>query len=113
MHVFLDDYRSCPKGFVLATNAEECLLLLRDGEVDILSLDYELGPDSMNGGEVAAAIVREGLYPREIYLHTSSMYGKRQMYEMLYSNKPESVIIHNGPMTGEVMLRVAAEAEKL
>lgn len=71
MHVFLDDYRSCPKGFVLATNAEECLLLLRDGEVDILSLDYELGPDSMNGGEVGASIVQEGLYPREIYLHTS------------------------------------------
>ncbi|MEY8746184.1 cyclic-phosphate processing receiver domain-containing protein [Paenibacillus tundrae] len=109
MHVFLDDYRACPKGFVLATNAEECLMLLREGDVDILSLDYELGPDSPNGGEVAASIVREGLYPREIYLHTSSMYGKRQMYEMLYSNKPDAVTIHNGPMTGEVMLRVAAE----
>lgn len=113
MHVFLDDYRSCPKGFVLATNAEECLMLLREGDIDILSLDYELGPDSMNGGEVAAAIVREGLYPRQIYLHTSSMYGKRQMYEMLYSNKPDSVVIHNGPMTVEVMLGVAAEVEKL
>lgn len=43
MHVFLDDYRACPKGFVLATNAEECLMLLREGDVDILSLDYELG----------------------------------------------------------------------
>jgi hypothetical protein len=26
----------------------------------------------------------------------------------LYSNKPDSVTIHNGPMSGEVMLRVAA-----
>ncbi|CAH1190835.1 MULTISPECIES: cyclic-phosphate processing receiver domain-containing protein [Paenibacillus] len=110
MHVFLDDYRACPKGFVLAKNAEECLMLLRECEVDILSLDYELGPDSPNGGDVAAAIVREGLYPREIYLHTSSMFGKRQMYEILYSNKPAEVIMHNGPMTGEVMLRIAAGA---
>lgn len=98
MRVFMDDYRSAPAGFVLARTTEECLLLLREYEVDVLSLDYEMGWDSPSGGDVAAAIVREGLFPKEIYLHTSSAEGRRRMFEMLYAAKPEGTLIHNGPM---------------
>lgn len=44
IHLFLDDYRRCPQGFTLARNAEECLLMLKECEVGILSLDFDLGP---------------------------------------------------------------------
>ncbi|MDO7904930.1 cell division protein FtsJ [Paenibacillus sp. JX-17] len=111
IHVFLDDYRACPEGFVLARNVEECLLLLRECEVDILSLDFELGPDE-NGQDVTSAIVREQLYPRRIYLHTSSLWGKRVMYEQLYANKPEGTQLFNEPMPLELLDQIAGEGEQ-
>ncbi|WP_114495798.1 cyclic-phosphate processing receiver domain-containing protein [Fontibacillus phaseoli] len=98
MHVYMDDFRRCPQGFTIARSMDECLELLRAMEVDILSLDYDMGPGEKTGSDVVAAMVREGLYAREIYLHTSSMYGKKSMYDILYQNKPEHVILHNGPI---------------
>lgn len=112
IHLYLDDYRRCPKGFSLARNGEECLMMLRECEVDILSLDYELGFDSnMCGGDVVAALIREDLYPREVYLHTSSLSGKQEMYQMLYEHKPAGMILHNGPMSDEVLLRIAKDSD--
>ncbi|MEK3735404.1 MULTISPECIES: cyclic-phosphate processing receiver domain-containing protein [Paenibacillus] len=108
IHLYLDDWRACPKGFALARNGEECLMMLRECEVDILSLDYELGYGQMNGGDVVAAIVAERLQAKEIYLHTSSPSGRRKMYEMLYAHMPEGVKVHNGPMPEEVLHQVAA-----
>ncbi|GAB6930162.1 hypothetical protein JCM10914A_41450 [Paenibacillus sp. JCM 10914] len=107
IHLYLDDWRPNPKGFTLARNGEECLLLLRECEVDVLSLDYELGHGQMNGGEVVSAIISEGLRAKEIYLHTSSPSGRRVMYELLYKHMPEEVIVHNGPMPDELRAAVA------
>lgn len=108
IHLYLDDWRACPKGFALARNAEECLLMLRECEVDILSLDFELGHGEMNGGDVTAAMVAEKLYPKRIYLHTSSPWGRRKMYEMLYENMPSHVEVYNGPMPQELLDQIAA-----
>lgn len=98
IHLYMDDLRRCPTGFVLARTGQECLQILREMEVDILSLDYDMGPDEMNGTEVVAAMVSEGLYAKEIFLHTSSLFGRNSMFEMLYTNKPEHVILHNCPV---------------
>jgi hypothetical protein len=110
IHVYMDDYRKVPKGFTLARTTEECLLLLRECEVGVLSLDYDMGPVDDTGGEVARRIVLEGLFPREIYLHTSSPWGRREMYEMLYAAKPEGLLLHNGPMSPEKLQEMAAGA---
>lgn len=99
IHVFLDDQRACPPGFVLARNKDECLLLLEECEVGILSLDYELGWNQPNGKHVVSEIIRKQCYPKEIFLHTSDSIGRLTMYQMLYQNKPDHVILHNGPMT--------------
>ncbi len=107
IHLYLDDYRPCPKGFALARDGEECLMMLRDCEVDILSLDHELGFGQMDGTDVVKAMIHEGLYAREIYLHTSSMSGKKSMYELLYQAKPEHVIVHNGPIPAERLEQIA------
>ena len=34
----MDDIRPCPKGFILARNATECSILLRNNEVNALSI---------------------------------------------------------------------------
>ncbi len=112
IHLYLDDYRPCPTGFALARDGEECLMMLRECEVDILSLDHELGWGQMDGTDVVKAMIHEGLYAREIYLHTSSMSGKKSMYELLYQAKPEHVILHNGPIPTERLEQIARTAQK-
>ncbi|GGF89869.1 cyclic-phosphate processing receiver domain-containing protein [Paenibacillus abyssi] len=106
VHVYLDDYRPCPSGFVLARNSEECKLLIDGEPIGVLSLDYDLGWGEPTGLDVARHIVEHGRYPREIYLHTSSLSGKMQMYQLLYLHAPEDVIIHNGPMPQEVLSNI-------
>ncbi|MNP17651.1 hypothetical protein D3C76_1100890 [compost metagenome] len=114
IHLYLDDIRRCPKGFTLARTGEECLLMLREYEVDILSLDYELGYMSpMCGRDVVATIIREGLYPCEVYLHTSSMSGKQEMYQLFYEHKPADMILHNGPMSEETLQKIALSADQI
>jgi hypothetical protein len=110
IHLYLDDTRHCPKGFVLARNAEECMLILQNEQVDILSLDYDLGWNEPTGGEVAKYIAVSGKFPRRIFLHTSSHLGKIKMYEMLSQNKPEDVILYNGPMPDSLIREVGGMA---
>lgn len=112
IHVYMDDFRRCPQGFTLARTVDECMELLRLTEVDILSLDYDMGPDEKTGTDMAAAMVREGLYPREIYLHSSSISGKRSMYEILYPSKPEHVLLHNCPIPFERLDDIAKQASE-
>ncbi|WP_018884274.1 cyclic-phosphate processing receiver domain-containing protein [Paenibacillus massiliensis] len=111
MHLYMDDYRPCPQGFALARDAEECIVMLREchDQIDILSLDFDLGPWGTTGLEVASAIVREKLYPRRIYLHSSSDYGRRAMYELLYEHKPNDVQLYNHPMPHELLIQIAGE----
>lgn len=111
INIFMDDCRKLPQGFTLARTTEECLLLLRECEVNILSLDYDMGPDDYSGDEVARRMVLEGLFPREIYLHTSSSWGRREMYELLYAGKPEETMLHNGSLSNEALAQIAAGAE--
>ena len=107
IHVYLDDYRHCPKGFVLARNAEECKLLIDDEEIDVLSLDYDLGWGNPTGYEVVRHIVEHGVYPRRIYLHTSSVLGRNQMYELLSAQLPRTTELHGGPMPQSVLDEIA------
>ncbi|QWU18436.1 hypothetical protein SAMN04487895_101303 [Paenibacillus sophorae] len=110
IHVFMDDYRRVPQGFTLARTTEECLLLLRECEVGVLSLDYDMGPEDETGGYVAKTIVLEALFPREIYLHTSSAPGRKEMFELLYPARPEETAVHYGPMPEEKLREMASGA---
>ncbi|MDP1513021.1 cyclic-phosphate processing receiver domain-containing protein [Paenibacillus sp. CMAA1739] len=112
MYLFMDDYRPCPPGFKLARDADECLLLLHEYPISILSLDYDLGPGQPTGKDVAAVIASKQLYPREIYLHSSSPQGRRAMYELLYANKPEGVTVHNGPIPEARMQEIISESKR-
>lgn len=111
IHLYLDDVRPCPKGFVPARSAEECVLLLLECEVDVLSLDYDLGWGQPNGMQVVRRILESGRFPRRIYLHTSSDGGRLNMYQALYAGRPENVLVVNGPMPPELLNEIANTAE--
>jgi hypothetical protein len=109
INIYLDDLRPCPAGFVLARSAEECKALLLEFDVQILTLDYELGWNAPNGLDVAKFIamnLTEYTYPREIYMHSSSPSGRASMYQLLFAHKPESVKLYNSPVPEEILLRI-------
>jgi hypothetical protein len=106
IHVYLDDMRPCPKGFVPAKNMEECLTLLKECEVGILSLDHDLGWNQPNGFELVQRMTEQQLYPEVIYIHTSSSIGRRNMFDWLYKHKPEHVKLHNRELPQEVLEEV-------
>jgi len=107
INVYLDDFRPCPKGFVLARNVEECLALLSNCKVNILSLDHDLGFGEPTGYDLVKKMVQHGYYANEIYLHTSSASGRMNMYQLLQKHKPEHVSIYSHPMPMDVLERAA------
>ncbi|WP_080839591.1 cyclic-phosphate processing receiver domain-containing protein [Cohnella massiliensis] len=111
INVFLDDVRPCPKGFVAARSADECLLLLAEEDVNLLSLDFELGYGEPNGLAVVQAMIARAIYPKEVYVHSSSMMGRAQMIRALREAKPPAVIVHDGPMPASVLEAAARQAE--
>jgi len=107
INVYLDDFRRCPNGFVLARNATECKLLIDHENIDILSLDYDLGWDEPTGMEVVHHIVETKRFPKQIYLHSSSLAGRQQMYAILMKHIPDDVQLFATPMSNELINRIS------
>lgn len=112
INVFLDDVRRCPEGFVPARSADECLLLLAECDVNVLSLDFELGLGQPNGLSVVHGMIATARYPKQVFVHSSSMMGRAQMVRALREASPRGVIIHDGPMTEEVLREAAASVKE-
>lgn len=110
IHVYLDDFRPAPKGFTLALNADECMLLLEQCEVDVLSLDYDLGWGRKTGYDIAVWMVENKKFPREIYLHSSNLSARLRMYELLDLAKPDGVILKNIAVPQERLDEIARAA---
>ncbi|EFM12093.1 conserved hypothetical protein [Paenibacillus curdlanolyticus YK9] len=110
-HVYVDDYRACPSGFLLARNVEEAILLIANMEIGILSLDYDLGYDQPTGLEIVRYMTEHGVFPQEVYLHTSSEAGRMQMYRLLSQHAPSHVQLHYGAMPDEVREEAARQAK--
>lgn len=93
INVFLDDLRPCPKGFKFAQTAKECIKLIRENKVNILSLDHDLGFGTPSGFEVVNYIVNNKTYPKKIIIHSANPFGRLRMYNLLIRYKPEKVIL--------------------
>lgn len=87
-------------------------MLLEECQVDVLSLDHDMGWDRLNGLEVAQEMVRRGLYPAAIYLHSSSAVGRMNMYWHLYQYKPERVQLFSFPVGEELLDRIGRESRQ-
>ena len=98
INVFLDDLRPCPEGFILARDVKECIKLLENNEVKVLSLDHDLGYNLKTGYDLVKYMVEKDLYPEVIYLHTANPVGRQNMYQLLERYKPDCVELHYGPM---------------
>ncbi|MGG0667760.1 cyclic-phosphate processing receiver domain-containing protein [Lederbergia citrisecunda] len=88
INVYLDDLRDCPKDFVIARNYEQAINLLTSNNVNILSLDHDLGEDEQGnllptGYDLVKYMCEYGLRANKIYLHTDNGVGRENMYQTL------------------------------
>lgn len=97
MNVYVDDLRDCPEGFTIARIFEEAVVLLQQHEVDILSLNHDLGEDAEGnllptGYDLVKYFCEHGLRANKIYLHTDNPVGRENMYETLKGAKRRGFI---------------------
>jgi len=88
INLYLDDKRACPEGFVIARTMDEAIKLMEQHDVDILSLDHDLGEDENKellptGYDFVKYFCANGLYADRIYIHTYNPRGREDMYETL------------------------------
>ena len=88
MKLWVDDLRSAPDGWQLATTASEAIALLRQGKIQQLSLDHDLGePESVVGSGYQVAIWLEeqaytgnwAVIPDRISIHSANPVGRQNM----------------------------------
>ena len=84
MKVYLDDLRPTPEGWVRVFWPDEAIELLKSGDVEIISLDHDLGDDKKGTGYdvvlwVEEAVVTEKFSPPEIVVHSANSVGRAKM----------------------------------
>lgn len=86
MNIYLDDKRQNPQGFVLTKTVEDTIILLKlyENEVDILSLDHDLGSYIQTGYDVLLWIEKEMFLngyipPKKIHIHTTNPSARVKM----------------------------------
>lgn len=84
MKVFLDDLRPCPEGWTYVTTPETAIVLLRTGDVEMISLDHDLGlPEPLNGNAVVKWIEEQvatnGFHPPVMKIHSANPVGMENM----------------------------------
>ncbi|KMJ58360.1 hypothetical protein AB685_10710 [Bacillus sp. LL01] len=83
INVFLDDSRTCPNGYILAEDIDQCLTLLEGHAIDHLSLDHDLLNRHRNGLLLVQKMVENELYADRITIHSANSVGSKAMYRYL------------------------------
>lgn len=88
INLYLDDLRDCPEGFVIARTVDEAKYYLDNFQVEVLSLDHDLGVDEQGnllptGYDLVKYICEKGLRAEKIYIHTDNSVGRENMYNTL------------------------------
>lgn len=100
INLYLDDLRDCPVGFKLARNIEEAKYFLNNYEINILSLDNDLGIDKKGdllpcGYDLVKYICENNFKINKIYLHTDNPVGRDNMYHTLIGARNRGFIDEN------------------
>jgi len=88
--LFLDDLRQPFKDFQLVKSYSECIKLLDVRNVEVISLDHDLG-SKKSGYDVAMYMIKNNIYPRQIYIHSANPVGTQNIYQLINRYKPEYV----------------------
>ena len=84
MQVFLDDERATPEGWTRVYWPDEAIELLKQGKVERISLDHDLGDDERGTGYdvvlwIEEATAMAGFAPPEILVHSANSSARDKM----------------------------------
>ena len=95
MKLFLDDTRDFPTGYVGFRDYEKLAAFLGVcGEIDEVSLDYELGC-MKTGFDVLIFMHKNGIRPKKINIHSSHAFGVMRMEGFARTHFPFSEVTVN------------------
>ena len=94
MKLWVDDVREAPEGWTLATDYETAKRFLSSVKIEVLSLDHDLGEDSLTGYDIAKQLVEHSVYPNDIYCHSMNPVGRHNIIALLKHYAPEGVTVH-------------------
>jgi len=108
INLYVDDLRKCPSNFILAKNIEVAKKLFKDYDIDILSLDHDLGEDEnkvilQTGYDLVKYICENNISIKEVFIHTANPVGRDNMYCTLIGAQKrgfinKNMVIHNYPL---------------
>lgn len=101
--VFMDDYRTAPEGYVFVETIDECIELLRNFDIEHLSLDHDLISKTRNGTLLVQIMVNEKLFANRITIHSANSVAGKSMYNSLKQAQqdfimPRSIIVSLRPL---------------
>lgn len=109
--VYLDDIRYPADGWELVKTYWECIEALKQGDVDYLSLDHDLGIHESSyylqehefsagrfwphtGYDVCKWMVENNVWPKiSITLHSANPVGRNNMRQLIMRYKPETLLV--------------------
>lgn len=88
INLYVDDCRDVPENFTIARTVKEAIYYLENFDVEVLSLDHDLGEDEKGnllptGYDLVKYICQNGLRADKIYIHTSNPVGKDNIFYTL------------------------------
>ena len=89
MKIFLDDEREAPDGWYLVRDANEALMLILSGNVEIISLDHDLGNDPYTGywllNRIEERIAAGETIETKFVVHSANPVGRQNMQRAIVS----------------------------
>ncbi|WP_261130020.1 cyclic-phosphate processing receiver domain-containing protein [Bacillus sp. Marseille-Q3570] len=111
INVFLDDVRPCPENYILASDIEECIKLLKEKDIQHLSLDHDLENKYRNGYMLVEYMVKHKLFADTITVHSANSGAGKRMFLFLKDAQedfliPRDVKIIYNPLPLKIINRV-------
>ena len=97
MKLFIDDERSAPRGWILVTDCQSAIEVMRmcaraDMRLEAVSLDHDLGCTGETILPVLEAMRDYNWWPRELYIHTANEDAEEMMITFVLANCPDDIL---------------------
>lgn len=89
MNIFVDDKRRGLKDFAVVRTYDKAIKVITENKdnIDILSLDYDLGQPK-NGMDIVKYLIDNKIYPKWINVHSTHVFSI-EMIKLLMENIPQ------------------------
>lgn len=96
--IYLDDERQTPEGFIRCYWPDQVIELLQSIEVDLISLDHDLGDDKRGTGYdvllwIEEQVATAGFKPPQLIVHSANTPAREKMESAI--NQIEKLSINN------------------